>query len=304
MTAYREKRADDERSVATKVIDRKLVQLSTSELPIIHTKQEALRWHNSNGGDLFIYPGFLIVFQDERDFAMLDLNEVQCNFQPRRYEEWEKAPNDSKQVGVAWRYSNRDGSPDRRYSDNPQTSVLLYAEVAWKSATGLSEEYLFSNAQAAATFIDALTDFRNALNGPSSAGDQKQVSDAKDDAIKQVLEKIEIHPTNFEQVPGTTTWNFNCDIRCRKCGGTVLSVPDNATDSSITTCKSCGVEVGTYGDVKAAGRLVGQEEMRHRGLVQFLGALTGLVIASIAETTLRFAVPIRLRQHSCPTPRA
>lgn len=163
VTAYREKRAGEERSVATKVIDRKPVELSTSELPIIQMQYPALHWRNSNGGDLYIYPGFLIMFQDERDFAMLDLNEVQCIFEPRRYEEWEKAPNDSKQVGVAWRYSNRDGSPDRRYSVNPQTPVFLYGEVAWKSATGLLEEYLFSNAQAAATFADALTDFRSAL---------------------------------------------------------------------------------------------------------------------------------------------
>lgn len=267
VTAYREKRAGDERSSATKIIDRKPVQLSTSELPIIQTKYEALRWHNSNGGDLYVYPGFLIVFQDEHDFAMLDLNEVQCNFQPRRYEEWEKAPSDSKQVGVAWRYSNRDGTPDRRYSDNQQTPVLLYAEVAWKSASGLSEEYLFSNAQAAANFVDALTELRNALNGVPSAGVGDRTGGVKDDAIKQVLEKIEIHPTNFKQAPGTTIWNFNCDMRCRKCGGTVLSVPDNATDSSVATCKSCGAEIGKYGDVKEAGRQIGQEEMRRRGLV-------------------------------------
>jgi hypothetical protein len=63
VTAYREKRAGEERSVATKLIDRKPVQLSTSELPIIQTKYEALRWHNLNGGDLFIYPGFLICFK-------------------------------------------------------------------------------------------------------------------------------------------------------------------------------------------------------------------------------------------------
>jgi hypothetical protein len=197
---------------------------------------------------------------------MPDLNEVQCNFQPRRYAEWEKAPSDSKQVGIAWRYSNRDGSPDRRYSDNPQTPVLFYAEVAWKSTSGLSEEYLFSNAQAAATFVDALTDFRTALRGSPSAGDQEQAGGVQGDAIKQVLEKLEIRPTKLEQVPGTTTWNFNCDIRCRKCGGTVLSLPDNARDSSMSTCNSCGVEIGKYGDVKAACRLVGQE-MHHRGLI-------------------------------------
>jgi hypothetical protein len=267
VTAYREKRAGDERSAATKLVDRKPVQLSTSELPIIQTKYEALRWHNSNGGDLFLYSGFLIVFQDERDFAILDLNEVQCSFQPRRYEEWEKAPSDTSQVGTAWRYSNRDGSPDRRYSNNPQAPVLLYAEVAWKSASGLFEEYLFSNAKAAATFVDALTDFRNALNNSPSAGEQQHFADAKSDAIKQVLEKIEIHPANFEQVLGTTTWNFNCDIRCRKCGGTTLSVSNSSIDSSIATCESCGTEIGKYGEVKAAARLIGQEEMRVRGLI-------------------------------------
>jgi hypothetical protein len=269
VTAYREKRAGEERSAATKVIDRKPVQLATAELPIIQMQYQALRWHNANGGDLFIYPGFLIVFQGERDFAMLDLNEVQCNFESRRYEEREITPKDSKQVGAAWRYSNRDGSPDRRYSDNPQTPVFLYAEVTWKSTSGLSEEYLFSNAQAAATFVDALTDFRNALKASPSADNQvqDQPGAAREDATKQILELIEIHPTNFEQVPGSTTWNFNCDIRCRKCGGTVLSVPDDATDNSIAKCKACGAEIGKYGDVKAAGRLVGEQEMRRRGLI-------------------------------------
>jgi hypothetical protein len=266
ITAYRAKRAGVERSAATKIVDRKSIQLATSELSIIQTKYDALRWRNSNGGDLFIYPGFLIVFQDEQDFAMLGLNEVQCHFEPRRYEEWEKAPQDSKQVGIAWRYSNRDGSPDRRYSDNSQTPVFLYAEVAWRSATGLSEEYLFSNAEAAAKFADAFAEFRSALDGTSPRNAKQQSGVGIDDAIKRVLDRVEIHPTDYEQVPGTTKWNFNCDFHCRACGGTVLSVPDNATDDSIASCKACGAEIGKYGDVKAAGRLVGQEELHRRGL--------------------------------------
>lgn len=267
VTAYRDKRAGEERSAATKVVNRKSVQLAAAELPIIQMQYQALRWRNANGGDLFIYPGFLILFQGERDFAMLDLNEVQCIFEPRRYEERETTPKDSTQVGVAWRYANRDGSPDKRYSDNSQTPVFLYTEVTWKSASGLSEEYLFSNAQAAAAFVDALTDFRNALKSAPSSNDQDQVAATREDVTKQILERIEIHPTNFKQVPGSTTWNFNCDIRCQKCGGTVLSVPDDATDNSIATCKACGAEIGKYGDVKAAGRLVGEQEMRRRGLL-------------------------------------
>ncbi|HUQ12036.1 MAG TPA: hypothetical protein VM146_17095 [Steroidobacteraceae bacterium] len=38
---------------------------------------------------------------------------------------------------------------------------------------------------------------------------------------------------------------------CKKCGGTVLELPDNHTDDSIAKCKSCGVEFGRWRDIKA-----------------------------------------------------
>ena len=38
---------------------------------------------------------------------------------------------------------------------------------------------------------------------------------------------------------------------CYKCGPTVLVLPDEATDDSIATCKSCGVALGRFGDIKA-----------------------------------------------------
>jgi hypothetical protein len=44
----------DERSAATRIIDRKPVKISTSELPIIASPYQALRWQNANGGDLFL----------------------------------------------------------------------------------------------------------------------------------------------------------------------------------------------------------------------------------------------------------
>jgi transcription elongation factor Elf1 len=40
---------------------------------------------------------------------------------------------------------------------------------------------------------------------------------------------------------------------CLSCGArsAVLELPDNPTDYDIAKCKSCGVEVGRYGDIKA-----------------------------------------------------
>ena len=60
-------------------------------------------------------------------------------------------------------YTNKNGTPDRRYVDNPEIPVMLYGEIHWKSATGLSEAFQFSNAEAAAKFTDILNEFRNAI---------------------------------------------------------------------------------------------------------------------------------------------
>ncbi len=39
-------------------------------------------------------------------------------------------------------------------------------------------------------------------------------------------------------------------FNCQECGGTVLQLPDGYTNDSIAKCKSCGQEVGRWGDVK------------------------------------------------------
>jgi Protein of unknown function (DUF4236) len=163
VTAFRGKRTGEERSIATRVIDRKPIRLSLDTLPVIETRYSALRWHNANGADLYLYPGVIIVFQDEDTFAMLDLENVQSEFTAVKFQEQEKLPRDADRVGTTWTYTNKDGTPDRRYGVNPEIPVLLYGETHWKSQTGLNESFQFSNAKAAAVFIDALTDFRTAL---------------------------------------------------------------------------------------------------------------------------------------------
>jgi len=44
--------------------------------------------------------------------------------------------------------------------------------------------------------------------------------------------------------------HFTAKFECMKCGGTLLVLPDNATDDSIAKCKSCGQSFGRYGDIK------------------------------------------------------
>lgn len=48
-----------------------------------------------------------------------------------------------------------------------------------------------------------------------------------------------------------STSQVSVKFECKKCGGTTLILPDNPTDSSIVSCKSCGTEFGKWRDVKA-----------------------------------------------------
>jgi hypothetical protein len=162
VTATRGKAAG-ERTIATSIIARKPTKLSRGALPIIQSSYTPLCWHNANGGDLYLLPGLVAVFQSDEQFALLDLTQVEAEFQGVKFQEEEECPTDAERVGVTWRYTNKNGSPDRRFADNPEIAVLRYAEIHWKSATSLSEAFQFSNARAAALFADRLEEFRNAV---------------------------------------------------------------------------------------------------------------------------------------------
>lgn len=93
--------------------------------------------------------------------GILDMNEVDVDYKPNRFIEKETIPQDSKSVGRAWEKSNKDGSRDKRYSENRQLLVMEYGEVTFKSGSGIHEKYLFSDAEAAENFVDLLLKFRD-----------------------------------------------------------------------------------------------------------------------------------------------
>jgi hypothetical protein len=44
--------------------------------------------------------------------------------------------------------------------------------------------------------------------------------------------------------------NRNTPLRCDKCGGNRITVPDHSTDESIVTCTDCGADLGRWGDLR------------------------------------------------------
>lgn len=60
------------------------------------------------------------------------------------------APRDAQKVDRTWQYVNVKGGPDRRYSNNPERSVMLYGQLEMSSQSGL-----YWKVQTSATYVAA-----------------------------------------------------------------------------------------------------------------------------------------------------
>jgi hypothetical protein len=153
-----------QRTTATEAIDRKAVRLDYAQDGIISTKWNALRFGNANGQDIYLYPGFVMMRDPGRDFALIDVREVNVEFSITRFIEEEALPSDSEVIGNTWKKANKDGSPDRRFANNYEIPIVRYGELRLRSATGINEAYLFSNAAAAETFAATVRAYQAELS--------------------------------------------------------------------------------------------------------------------------------------------
>lgn len=165
ITSYRNTDQFHERTVATKSLTRTQVSFYNKSLDFIKTSYDALVLQNANGGDLYIYPGFVIVKENNsKDFGIVDLKNIKFLYSDSNFIEEETVPSDSENVGYTWKYCNKNGSPDRRYAGNYQIPIQRYGEIAITSEEGLNEEFMISNSKATEAFSKDLYNFVKLLN--------------------------------------------------------------------------------------------------------------------------------------------
>jgi len=118
---------------------------------------------NANGGELLIYPGFILYHVSDEAFALVDIHETTIEYSATAFIEEESVPADSKVIRQTWKKANKDGSPDRRFNNNYQIPVVAYGTIRITSKTGLNEEYLISNPNATQVFAKAFAHFIETL---------------------------------------------------------------------------------------------------------------------------------------------
>lgn len=153
-----------ERTIASSSLEREPVTFSLTRCDLIQWDQKVPYMQNRRGGDLYIYPGFILYRASREAFSVIDSRELSMHLSLSEFVERESVPADSKVVGHTWHKANKDGSPDRRFSGNYQIPLAQYAHLKLTTPGGLHEEYLFSNVDHARRFVESWVAFMRVLD--------------------------------------------------------------------------------------------------------------------------------------------
>jgi hypothetical protein len=151
------------RSSASTLVSRREVHFSLKSIPYIKSDFQALYMKNANGADLYIYPTFIVMYNNEDSFAIIGINELNLLHTYTRFTETSTVPRDSKVIGQTWAKVNKNGTPDKRFKNNYQIPVVRYGHIKLSTQTGVCEEYEFSNYELTNEFGRAFKDFQYEL---------------------------------------------------------------------------------------------------------------------------------------------
>ncbi|HZQ17075.1 MAG TPA: DUF4236 domain-containing protein [Terriglobales bacterium] len=148
-----------ERTSAESRVDRHRVSFSLGTCDLIQWEQKVPHMQNGKGGDLFLYPGFILYRAAKEAFSVINFHDVRPTCDLVRFHETEPVPQDSKVIGQTWVKANKDGSRDRRFANNRPIPIVAYGSLSLKSTTGLWEEFQFSSPEKLTRFLHAYNAF-------------------------------------------------------------------------------------------------------------------------------------------------
>lgn len=152
-----------QRTIADESLERKLITTRVHKsLDFIKSDVDNLYLPNLNGADIYIYPTFIILFKDYKKFSIHDLQNVKVSAQASLFQEEQGVPKDSEVVEYTYKYTNKNGQPDKRFNNNYEIPVVRYGDFKLRSDSGINERYQFSDFNKFADFAKALTNYLQA----------------------------------------------------------------------------------------------------------------------------------------------
>lgn len=116
--------------------------------------------------DIYFFPE-RIILKRGRTFGASFYKNIQITKDDVRFVEEGNVPSDSKIIDYAWKFSNKSGGPDMRFSNNRKIPICEYSDYCFQSDNGMHEVITTSRSGAMdsfSEFIKVLGNFQRDLN--------------------------------------------------------------------------------------------------------------------------------------------
>ena len=157
------------KSRARTLVTRSIVHLSSGFYKGLDIPSQVPVFPITSFRKIYFYPRFIIVTDFPSGFDVIPLSKVSIRYSQTRFHEESGIPSDAILVGSTYKYVNKSGDPDLRFSNNPKISIALYGELLIKP---LGFTYQFSRYDFAKSFelsFRALQDaYNDGINNQSS----------------------------------------------------------------------------------------------------------------------------------------
>lgn len=136
----------------------------TSKLPWYLKTNIEIFGLNLKREKIFFTPDRILVFKPFKKVFGCTYRDLHIDIVTTNFVESEKVQKDSKVVNYTWKYVNKDGSRDLRFSYNKRYPVCKYGEILFKSPNGINTVIEFSNSGFTEKIRSNLVIFANTFN--------------------------------------------------------------------------------------------------------------------------------------------
>lgn len=155
-------RNTEQKSSAYTTVQKETMHLGSGYFPYMTTSYKVPVFPTRGGVKCYYYPKFVIYGDSIDKFEVYPLETVSLEFRTTRFVEDGSLPTDSRQVDTTYRYVNKNGGPDRRYSHNPAIPVMLYGDI---SISPFGDIFQVSDSETARRLESAFRALKDENNG-------------------------------------------------------------------------------------------------------------------------------------------
>jgi hypothetical protein len=123
---------------------------------LICTDAAPLHFSTAQKTHIYLYPAFILIEGSDKKRGLIDLSDVAVSFEKIVLPEEGIPPADAEKRGHTWARVNKDGSRDKRFTNNYSIPLCEYGMLTLRSSTGLKEAFLFSSTTTAEAFAQSM----------------------------------------------------------------------------------------------------------------------------------------------------